>query len=422
MPENERAVPDDAGGDIPDIGTTTPGSPLGATMLGGSVQMVTMLPPYLVGALAVQITAELRFGSRGLGIATGVFFAVSAASSLHLGRLTDRLGAILTLRLGGLVALISFVGIATTARNWVSLVFWLAFAGIGLSLAQPGSNRLLSHRIPAAHLGLVLGIKQSAAPLASMLAGLSVPLIGLTVGWRWAFVVGGIMALGAIVGARSRPRNDRRKGAPRGRPPALRNRRTVMVIAAGFGLGVASNASLLTFFVASAVAGGIQPPTAGTLFAAGSIAAIGMRLLGGFICDRTRIEPLRLAAALLVLGACGMVLLSTGRPGPMAVGVFVAMIGAWGYPGVLWLSLIRAYPDAPGRVTGALAPGSLGGMVGPIVFGGLVNAAGFRLAWLTTSVIAASAAGTMAYAARRLSRAEPGPREDGDESRATTIQ
>jgi len=43
----------------------------------------------------------------------------------------------------------------------------------------------------------LVGAKQSSGPYATLLAGPSVPLVALTVGWRWAFVLAapGAMAL-----------------------------------------------------------------------------------------------------------------------------------------------------------------------------------------------------------------------------------
>ena len=48
--------------------------------------------------------------------------------------------------------------------------------------------------------GLALGIQKSGIPTASLLGGLAVPAVGLTIGWSWAFVLGGLLAFAVSLG------------------------------------------------------------------------------------------------------------------------------------------------------------------------------------------------------------------------------
>src|SRR5690606_19508698 len=55
--------------------------------------------------------------------------------------------------------------------------------------------------------GIAFGIKQSAIPLATLLGGIAVPAITLSVGWRWTYVAGATFAVlaAALVVSDRRP-------------------------------------------------------------------------------------------------------------------------------------------------------------------------------------------------------------------------
>lgn len=142
---------------------------------------------FLTGALSVQLTGELAFGVAGLGLAVGVFRGTAALTSVHnMGRLVDRLGSVRSLRLA---AAISSAGIAWTSVSLVTFTAWLVLAGTANAIGQPATNRLLHRLIPPERQGIAFGVKQAAVPTSTMLAGLAVPAIALTVGWRWAFAL-----------------------------------------------------------------------------------------------------------------------------------------------------------------------------------------------------------------------------------------
>ena len=376
--------------------------PRRAVAVGALATVVCSVPVFLTGAMAVQLTTELEFGPVGLGAAVAAFFAAMAVSSTHLGRLADRLGAILSLRLATVGASLGAGGIALLAVSWSSLVAWLVLAGTSAALAQPAANRLLINRVPRERLGVAFGLKQSAPPLASMLAGLAVPLIALTVGWRWAYglAAGSALLMVAAVGRRPpvplRARGDTTRRAP------LRDRATLVVMASGFGLAFATSSALLGFYVDAAVRAGTAQRVAALVFAAASLAAISVRLLAGMVVDRTRVRPLRLCAALLVVGASGLLLLSVGQPSVMAAGAIFGLAGTWGFPGVFWFALVRAYPQTPGRITGAMAPAAMGGVAGPVGFGVLAAGVSYAAAWATAGLLALLAAAAMLHGARRL--------------------
>ncbi len=383
-------------------------SPVRATALGASVQVLALLPVFLTGAMAVQLTGELGFGSVGLGLAVAAYRLGGATTSLSLGRLTDRLGAIRTIKLAAAVAAVCTLGIALTADRLSVLVVWLLIGGAGLALAQPGANRLLSNVVPPERLGTAFGFKQSAPPTASLLAGVAVPLIAVTIGWRWAFGAAGVAAVIILMSTRTPPPSPERAQRTSGQAQQgpLRNRAEITLLTVGFGIGSAASSSLTTFYVVSATAAGATPSMAGAVLAGASIAAVISRISTGVLSDRMQGDNyFGLCAVLIGSGSVGIAMLATSSTLWMPVGFVIALMGSWGFNGVFWASLVRSYPESPGRITGAVFPGGLvGSMLGPLVVGLIIDARSFTAAWLTVTVMGVLATAIFVVVGGRLQR------------------
>jgi MFS family permease len=361
-----------------------------------------MLPVFLVGALAVPITAELGFGDVGLGSAVGVYYAAMALASVPLGRAVDRIGALRSMRLSAVASAVATLGIAALAGGWPLLAALLLLGGVAGALGQPSSNRLLSRRVPPERLATAFGFKHSAPPIASLLAGLSIPVFATLFGWRAAFGTAGVAALLRVVavGRPARPINQISADRDLAR---LRDRPTLLALALGLGCAFAANSSVL-FYVVAAVDAGTSEPHAGILYAIASLAAITSRVVAGLAVDRRGIRPLRLCTVSMACGAAGSLALAVPTPAVMAVAVVVALVGTWGFNSVFWFAAVSAYPESPGRVTGVLAPAALGGTIGPVLFGAIAAARGYPTAWLTTAALALAGAGAMQVAATRFRR------------------
>ncbi|MEX2562335.1 MAG: MFS transporter, partial [Nitriliruptoraceae bacterium] len=139
-------------------------SPRKAMSLGAAITVVSLLPVFLTSALVVQMTEDLVFGTVGLGALVALNRAFAAATSPWIGRLTDQLGAIRAMRIGGMVAIVCSLGVALATTNWWALAFWVTLAGGANVFAQTAANRLLSNNVPANRLGTAFGMKQSAPP------------------------------------------------------------------------------------------------------------------------------------------------------------------------------------------------------------------------------------------------------------------
>lgn len=62
-----------------------------------------------------------------------------------------------------------------------------------------GAARAFSDRVPVGRQGLAFGIKEASIPGASMLAGLSLPVIAAALGWRASFVAAAAVAAVVLV-------------------------------------------------------------------------------------------------------------------------------------------------------------------------------------------------------------------------------
>ena len=181
------------------------GGPAPVTAVRGTSMAVAALaaaalPVFLTGALQGRIAEDLGIGTGAIGTAIAAFFIAGAATSIPGGRLVDRLGAPLALRLGMLVATFAAVGVALGADDRWKLTLGLAIAGTALALVDPGGARALTASVPRDRLGFAFGAKEASIPLASLLAGLVLPLLGAHLGWRPAFYLGaGIAVVTALV-------------------------------------------------------------------------------------------------------------------------------------------------------------------------------------------------------------------------------
>lgn len=373
-------------------------------MVATTITSVTLsvIPAFLTGALAVLIRRDLALSEAQLGAAVAAFFAASALTAVWGGHLTERLGAETAMAVAGLGSAASLFGVALGASSWLGLVAFLAVGGVANSIAQPATSLGLARRIPTPRLGLAFGVKQTNGPVATMLAGLALPAVGLTLGWRWAF---GLLALAGVAFAimiGSRPR-DLPHGARARRPRTSDLPMAQLVLLALANLaGTAAATSLITFYVESLVISGVAVAAAGLWFAVGSMLGTGARVLWGWVADRRSSDPLTLVITLQVLGGAGLWMLAfAGNPFLLATATLIAFVAGWGWFGLLLLAVVQRNPTAAGAASGVVNVGvAAGGIVGPPAFGALVERAGYVPAWSAATVALLVAAGFSALVFR----------------------
>ena len=377
-------------------------------LLAVSVATVGVLPAFLAGGLAVQIRSELGFGAGALGLALAVFFVASSISSALAGRVAERVGSHVAMRFSSLIGVLSLLAVAMLAGSWWGLVACLVLGGMGNAIAQPSTNLMLAREVPGGHQGLAFGVKQAAIPVATLLAGLAVPVLAVTVGWRWAFAGAALLALlvSLLVPKGGDGGSSSAKQARAGDAPLA----PLVVLAVGIGLGSTAATPLGAFVVESAVSTGVEVGTAGLLLALGSGVGIVVRVVAGHLADGMKSGRLRLVAGMLVLGTAGFAMLATGSPGLLVLGVVLAFGAGWGWPGLFNLAIVRSNPKAPAAATGITQTGASGGAaLGPLLFGYTVEATSFGTAWLATAAVALLSAAAILAGRSMLLRAPEKP-------------
>ena len=378
-------------------------TPVRATALGTLSTVLGVLPVFLLGGLSVLIGDDLGFGESALGVAVAAYFLTSAVTSVPVGRLTERIGARRATMVAGACSATLLAAIGLFANGWGVLVALLLLAGAANAMSQLSANVWVAHAVPPAHRGLAFGVKQSAIPMGTLLAGAALPLVGLTLGWRAAFVGAGI--LGALVVAVLLPRASAAPAKAARRGQLGMSMTGLVLLAVSGGMGAAAANSLAAFLVTSLVRCCMNPEGAGALLVIGSVAGITGRVTAGAYVDRRAGGEVALVAVMMALGAAGIGMIGVvDNPALAAVAVILAFAAGWGWNGLLNAAVVRLNPDAPAVATGVTQMGLyIGAVVGPPVFGVVFERIGPTPAWLgsAAALLVGSALALVAVRHRR---------------------
>lgn len=365
-------------------GAPTPSRGISHAITALVATTVGVLPFFLFGGLAPIIRRDLGFDASLIGVLSSFFFAAAAIASVPGGRLGDRLGSQRTLRIGIATSALVLLAIATLASSWQVLALLLVVGGCANALIQPAANRALARGVRANRQGFAFGVKQAAIPVASALGGIAVPLVGLTLGWRSAFLVGAAIALATF----PMPRPDGSSTSRSSATASIRELpRPLVFTAVGIGLATAPANSLSAYLVESLVTAGWDVGRAGTLLALGSLTSIVSRIVVGYLSDRLVSAHLLVIGLMMLGGAVGFAMLGTGIDVLLYLGVGLAFGSGWGMNGLLIFAVVRLSPDTPASTTGiTMAAAFTGAIVGPALFGLVAQATSYPFAWTLASV------------------------------------
>ena len=390
----------------------------GPITAGIAATTVVALPGMLVGGLSILIQHELGFNEAELGAAIAATFVSGAVMAVPAGRIAEQFGPRRTAWVGLACGLVALLGIGFLATSWASLVAFLIVAGAGITLVQLGVNVLVARAVPPNRQGLAYGAKQAAVPMASLLAGFAVPAVGLTLGWRVAFILGAVLVPIAAWRMPDTPPTRRVSSTPgKGLVPP----NALVLLAIGVALASAGGNSAPAFTVLSAVDRGLSPSDAGLLLALGSLAGIVVRVAAGWLGDRLGRNALLIVVGLVGTGAVGFTGLALSDQ-PLLISLFTVLAfgGGWGWGGLVLLALTRTSPTAPGRAMGVVQVGPMAGAVlGPLMFGWLAATVSYSAAWSAMAFLALAGVVAILVSRRRLlewQRAPggPGPKLDRD--------
>ncbi|TQJ29894.1 nitrate/nitrite transporter [Microbacterium sp. SLBN-146] len=355
---------------------------IGATVVSG-------IPAFLIGALFTQINGDIGIPSWSLGVIVATYWVFAALSSTPSGRLTANIGSRKVIILTIVVAMLSLVGAALVTPSWQWFLVWAAVGGVATGLCHPSTNHLINLRVSGERRALAYGVKQSAIPLASFLAGLAIPAIALTLGWRWAYALAAgiaavVLVVFFLVGPRRLPKGTVRKNSS---APLTREQRVYfLTLASVTTLGAGSAACASTFGVVSAIEHGMHPAVAGVLFAAASLTGAFMRIAVGAL-ERGGGNTMRTITVMLAAGLVGSVLMAFTREWAFGIGLVLVLGVGWGWTGLTHYVVSSTAGRATPAATGLVQTGSyLGCAILPIVGGALFAVWGSTPIWYLSGV------------------------------------
>ena len=350
----------------------------------------SVMPGFLAGALGRDIKDAFAISDTGLGMTLAATYLISGVASIHAGELSDRMGARRSLLVSMWVTVAGYLAVAVLARSFPTFLISMAVAGAGLTLAGPAAKVLVAQHVSTGRHGVAFAVHMSAIPLAPLLAGLTVPLVGGPSGWRWAFVGGAVLAVVGILMLPAEKRAPEPRPASRATAPGrFAHVRLAPLFAFGASATLASAAvfSAAAFFVVNSESAGISEDSAGLLLSATSAGVITARILLGVMADRGRTGDILTVAGLLVASAGGYTLMAADTLWLYALGGQIAIILGWSWPGLMVLALVRMNPHSPGLASSFAVGGlNLGAVVGPAAFGAISDAASSPVALVVAAV------------------------------------
>ncbi len=373
-----------------------------AVLAAVAVNLMGVLALFLTGAMSVQIGREFDVSPATVGSLASLFAMSTSLGSAPLGRQVRRLGVRRSMWVATAAASLALL-VCAASDSLVMLGGALLVGGLGNAIGQPAGNALVAAHVRPERYGLGFAIKQSGIPLATLLGGLAVPLVALTVGWRAAYVLAAIAAVAvmALVPAdRAATSTRSEQQIPAARLPGL------WLLAAGMVAAVLAATSIGALGAAGGVQVGLSEAAAGYLVAVGGLAGLVVRLSAGVMADRRAFDPLVAVAGLCVVGAVGWLLMATGQPGFFMAGLIVANAFGWGWPGLQHLAVARRFPTSTAAASGVAQTGVAAGLlVGPLTLG-LIATRDWSAMWLVAGFSALIGALIVRVAATRIPRVD----------------
>lgn len=324
----------------------------------------------------------------GVGAIASCVYIGAAASSATAGRLTDSWGAVSVLALALLLLALGEAGAAGAPSGGLFFA-GAVLAGVGYGSVNPPTN-VLSNPANMRRRALSMSVKQTGIPIGGILAGVLIPPLAATWGWRISLLLPVFLCLALPVAvARYRPNP---KGLSDGEPNQAVRVTLKMPWAYSFGFFMGGVQVTIFSFLALYLTQDRGETTA----AAG--ASLSLLLVGGLVgrpawgwlsdlLHTNRVAVLQLTS--LLAGASLLLLPLSGKA---ALVVVLPLIGltSVGWNGAYLATVAEAAdPRAVGIETGhALVLVNVGAVLFPLLFGSIVSVQGsWPLAWDVFGVV-----------------------------------
>ena len=345
---------------------------------------------FALAVAASELQAEFGISKFQLGLIGAVNTGIGAVLAPAAGRISDRIGG-----RNSVAGVLIFSGFSAfllaIAPNYPLLLAASAVGGIAQGWGNPATNKAIGVAVEEAKRGVVTGIKQSGVQAAVVVAGVTVPLMSASFGWRSAMWLTAGLSFALLLTiqlvppkADPGPQDASQAGATSPLPMWV-----TQVAIFGFLLGTVGGGfgRFLPLFAEEAV--GFSVERAGQVFALQGLVAVPARLTAGIALDRGA-SPQKMMMIMAALGAGALLIVtaaSSGRPSLLWIGTTLAglTIGTWNTAANV--SMIALKENA-GRATGRLMLGFLFGLtVGGPAVGWSIDQFGYTPAWLASGVL-----------------------------------
>lgn len=355
-------------------------------------------------AVGPQLQAHYGLTLTQLGVLFSVHLLTNALVLVPAGMAVDRFGSRLPTLVGGAAATVGLLAPALGSTR-TALFVGLAACGVGAGVVPVAGAHVIFGAYAAGRRAWAFGVRQTAVPLAGLLAVVLVPALTAVGGVRlmfWALALG--TALATVWLASIAPRHRRLPdGGGRGglveiwRVPGMRR---ILAVAALYILVVQA---LVVYTVPAARAAGFSSFAAQAVFFAVTLSAVVSRVAWGRLADRgggrdRRPVLVRIGLVSAVGGCLFTLALHVGPVTAVAAGALFAF-GGFGWNAIVYVMAAEHAP--PGLVARALsvtfALVFLLSAAGTPALALLAEKAGWNAVWLTVACL--SGVGSLVSAA-----------------------
>jgi MFS family permease len=337
------------------------------------------------------------------------------------GDLLTRLGPLRSMQFGAVVGLVGLL-LALTG-NWSMLMLASLLIGFGYGSTPAAGSEVLNEYAPTRHHSLVFSIKQSGVPLGGVIAGLLVPVLLATAGWRLACVACALFVLAmTILVEPQRSAIDRhRDRTQRVRPNRLvdprmlrtpflslsRQRPLQLVTGASICFAIVQGSVLAFFVTYLTVELGFGLVAAGIAFSVMQVTGVVGRVVAGWSADRLgsrRAVLIGLAVASSIAMAFTAAL--TPSSAHWAIQVLAGIVGvastSWNGVFLAEVSQLARIGKVGDATAGATFFTFIGYVVGPAAFGALLTyGESYRSAFAVLAAVPIAGIVALVLAARR---------------------
>ena len=150
----------------------------------------------LTAILPLYLEAEFRVDERSFGLFLTYFGVLSIVMRIVLlGPIVDRIGERWTMRAGCLILIAGFLLYPAATNIWVLAIGVMPLVPIGTALLFPSTTSLISASTPKHELGVTMGVAQTFAGIARVIAPLFATKVFQDFGHGWPFMASAALVL-----------------------------------------------------------------------------------------------------------------------------------------------------------------------------------------------------------------------------------